>query len=91
MSGRPLPADRWQSVTVTVPVGSGNAGAPQMLTGTRELAALADNFALHVFPGQEHNSLVVPRAKRPRTEAGPVCASACARPCGTRDLAIPGP
>ncbi|MET9622279.1 alpha/beta hydrolase [Streptomyces sp. NPDC006464] len=55
MSGRPLPADRWQSVTVPVLVGSGDAGAPQMLTGARELAALADNFALHVFPGQEHS------------------------------------
>lgn len=55
MSGRPLPAGRWQSVTVPVLVGSGDAGAPQMLGGARELAALADNFALHVFPGQEHN------------------------------------
>ncbi|MFG3053994.1 alpha/beta fold hydrolase [Kitasatospora sp. NPDC048239] len=55
MSGRPLPADRWQSVAVPVLVGSGDAGAPQMLDGARELAALADNFALHVFPGQEHN------------------------------------
>ncbi|MER7575124.1 alpha/beta hydrolase [Streptomyces sp. NPDC126514] len=55
MSGRPLPADRWQSVTVPVLVGSGDAGAPHMLTGARELAALADTFALHVFPGQEHN------------------------------------
>ncbi|MFI6423146.1 hypothetical protein ACIBG6_37895 [Streptomyces sp. NPDC050842] len=26
-----------------------------MLTGARELAALADNFTLQVFPGQEHN------------------------------------
>ncbi|MFF0738851.1 alpha/beta fold hydrolase [Streptomyces sp. NPDC004111] len=55
MSGRPLPADRWQSVTVPVLVGSGDAGAPHMLTGARELAALADNFTLHVFPGQEHD------------------------------------
>ncbi len=55
MSGRPLPADRWQSVKVPVLVGSGDAGASHMLTGARELAALADNFALHVFAGQEHN------------------------------------
>ncbi|MFB6520208.1 alpha/beta fold hydrolase [Streptomyces sp. NPDC056401] len=55
MSGRPLPTDRWQSVTVPVLVGCGDAGAPQMLTGARELAALADNFTLRVFPGQEHN------------------------------------
>ncbi|MFI6979098.1 alpha/beta fold hydrolase [Embleya sp. NPDC050154] len=55
MSGRPLPADRWRSVTVPVLVGSGDAGAPHMLTGARELVALADNFTLHVFPGQEHN------------------------------------
>ncbi|MGW5638388.1 alpha/beta fold hydrolase [Streptomyces sp. NPDC003832] len=55
MSGRPLPTDRWQSVTVPVLVASGDAGAPHMLTGARELAALADNFTLHVFPGQEHN------------------------------------
>ncbi|TXS49929.1 alpha/beta fold hydrolase [Streptomyces sp. t39] len=54
MSGRPLPADRWRSVTVPVLVGSGDAGPPHMLTGARELAALADNFTLHVFPGQEH-------------------------------------
>ncbi|MFJ3505504.1 MULTISPECIES: hypothetical protein [unclassified Streptomyces] len=54
MSGRPLPADRWRSVTVPVLVGSGDAGAPHMLTGARELAALADNFTLRVFPGQEH-------------------------------------
>ncbi|MFH8485132.1 alpha/beta fold hydrolase [Streptomyces longisporoflavus] len=54
MSGRPLPADRWASVKVPVLVGSGDAGAPHMLTGARELAALADNFTLHVFPGQEH-------------------------------------
>ncbi|MGW7071802.1 alpha/beta fold hydrolase [Streptomyces sp. NPDC054855] len=54
MSGRPLPADRWESVKVPVFVGSGDAGAPHMLTGARELAALADNFTLHVFPGQEH-------------------------------------
>ncbi|MFJ4428610.1 alpha/beta fold hydrolase [Streptomyces bobili] len=55
MSGQPLPTDLWQSATVPVLVGSGDAGAPQMLTGARELAALADNFTLHVFPGQEHN------------------------------------
>ncbi|MFE5484211.1 alpha/beta fold hydrolase [Streptomyces sp. NPDC056527] len=54
MSGCPLPTDRWQSVTVPVLVGSGDAGAPHMLTGARELAGLADNFILQVFPGQEH-------------------------------------
>ncbi|MFD0431944.1 hypothetical protein ACFQ60_46495 [Streptomyces zhihengii] len=54
MSGRPLPAGRWQAVNVPVLVGTGDAGAPHMLTGARELAALADNFTLHVFPGQEH-------------------------------------
>ncbi|RST15015.1 alpha/beta hydrolase [Streptomyces sp. WAC05374] len=55
MSGRPLPADRWQSVTIPVLVGSGDAGAPHMLTGARELASLAENFSLHTFPGQEHD------------------------------------
>ncbi|MEV5443965.1 alpha/beta hydrolase [Streptomyces sp. NPDC052644] len=55
MSGRPLPADRWRSVTVPVLVASGDAGAPHMLAGARELAAMSDNFTLHVFPGQEHN------------------------------------
>ncbi|WP_437018552.1 alpha/beta fold hydrolase [Streptomyces sp. enrichment culture] len=55
MSGRPLPADRWKSVTIPVLVGSGDAGAPHMLKGARELAALADNFTLHTFPGQEHD------------------------------------
>ncbi|MER7176334.1 alpha/beta fold hydrolase [Streptomyces mesophilus] len=54
MSGRPLPADRWRSVSIPVLVGSGDAGAPHMLTGAEELAALADNFSLRVFPGQEH-------------------------------------
>ncbi|MFG3510009.1 alpha/beta fold hydrolase [Streptomyces sp. NPDC047821] len=55
MSGRPLPTDRWQSVTIPVLVGSGDAGAPHMLTGARELASLAENFSLHTFPGQEHD------------------------------------
>ncbi|GGR08360.1 alpha/beta fold hydrolase [Streptomyces pilosus] len=55
MSGRPLPTDRWQSVTVPVLVGCGDAGAPHMLTGARELVALGDNFTLHLFSGQEHN------------------------------------
>ncbi|MGW0184607.1 alpha/beta fold hydrolase [Streptomyces sp. NPDC003362] len=54
MSGRSLPVDRWTSVTVPVLVGSGDAGAPHMLTGARELAAAGDNFTLRVFPGQEH-------------------------------------
>ncbi|MEW2418661.1 alpha/beta hydrolase [Streptomyces sp. NPDC046866] len=54
MSGRPLPLDRWASVTVPVLVGSGDAGAPHMLTGARELAAAGDNFTLRVFPGEEH-------------------------------------
>ncbi|MGW1774706.1 alpha/beta fold hydrolase [Streptomyces sp. NPDC002104] len=55
MSGRPLPADRWQSVKVPVLVGTGDAGAPHMLTGARELSALSGNFSLHVFPGQQHD------------------------------------
>ncbi|MFD3550657.1 alpha/beta fold hydrolase [Streptomyces goshikiensis] len=63
MSGRPLPADRWKSVTVPVLVGSGDAGAPQMLSGARELAALAGNFTLQVFPGREHN--IAPEALAP--------------------------
>ncbi|MFF5446275.1 alpha/beta fold hydrolase [Streptomyces sp. NPDC012888] len=54
MSGRPLPADRWKPVTVPVLVGCGDAGAPHMLSGARELASLADNFTLHTFPGQDH-------------------------------------
>ncbi|QIJ66295.1 alpha/beta hydrolase [Streptomyces sp. JB150] len=55
MSGRPLPVDRWRSVTIPVLVGSGDAGAPHMLTGARELAASAGNFSLRVFPGQQHD------------------------------------
>ncbi|MGA4954349.1 alpha/beta fold hydrolase [Streptomyces lavendulocolor] len=55
MSGRPLPADRWRSVTVPVLVGSGDAGDPHMLTGARELAELAGNFTLRTFPGQGHD------------------------------------
>ncbi|MFE1441135.1 alpha/beta fold hydrolase [Streptomyces sp. NPDC058739] len=54
MSGRPLPLERWTSVTVPVFVGSGDAGAPHMLTGARELAAAGPNFTLRVFPGEEH-------------------------------------
>lgn len=54
MSGRPLPVERWASVTVPVLVGSGDAGAPHMLTGARELAASAEQFTLRVFPGEEH-------------------------------------
>ncbi|SEB69047.1 Pimeloyl-ACP methyl ester carboxylesterase [Streptomyces sp. 2131.1] len=54
MSGRPLPVERWASVTVPVLVGSGDAGAPHMLTGARELVAAGDNFSLRVFPGEEH-------------------------------------
>ncbi|MER7519034.1 alpha/beta hydrolase [Streptomyces sp. NPDC126499] len=54
MSGRPLPVDRWASVTVPVLVGSGDAGAPHMLTGARELAATSERYTLRVFPGQEH-------------------------------------
>ncbi|MFP3988737.1 alpha/beta hydrolase [Streptomyces sp. E11-3] len=55
MSGRPLPADRWQSVKVPVLVGSGGASETHMLNGAQELAALGDNFTLHTFPGQDHN------------------------------------
>ncbi|MET9373681.1 alpha/beta hydrolase [Streptomyces sp. NPDC002992] len=54
MSGRPLPADRWRSVTIPVLVGSGDAGAAHMLGGARELAARGDNYTLHTFPGQDH-------------------------------------
>ncbi|WP_031008649.1 alpha/beta fold hydrolase [Streptomyces sp. NRRL F-5727] len=63
MSGRPLPADRWASVTVPVLVGSGDAGAPHLLTGARACAALADNFTLRVFPGEEHT--IAPAALAP--------------------------
>ncbi|MFC8535710.1 alpha/beta fold hydrolase [Streptomyces sp. NPDC057249] len=55
MSGRPLPVERWASVTVPVLVGSGDRGAPHMLTGARELAAAGDNYTLRVFPGEEHD------------------------------------
>ncbi|MFC7922088.1 alpha/beta fold hydrolase [Streptomyces cinereoruber] len=55
MSGRPLSGDRWRTVTIPVLVGSGDAGAPHMLTGARELAALGGNFTLQVFPGQDHD------------------------------------
>ncbi|BAU83746.1 alpha/beta hydrolase fold protein [Streptomyces laurentii] len=54
MSGHPLPVDRWASVTVPVLVGSGDQGAPHILTGARELAEAGDNFTLRVFPGEEH-------------------------------------
>ncbi|MFD8010750.1 hypothetical protein [Streptomyces sp. NPDC058955] len=32
-----------------------HSGAPHMLTGARELAALAHHFTLRPFPGQEHD------------------------------------
>ncbi|MCG7528569.1 alpha/beta hydrolase [Streptomyces sp. OfavH-34-F] len=54
MSGRPLPLERWASVTVPVLVGSGDAGAPHMETGARELAGAGDNFTLRIFEGEEH-------------------------------------
>ncbi|WP_460367822.1 alpha/beta fold hydrolase [Actinocorallia lasiicapitis] len=55
MSGRPLPGDRWTSVTVPVLVGSGDSGPDHMLNGARELAALSDDFTLRIFPGQDHD------------------------------------
>ncbi|MFF8288969.1 alpha/beta fold hydrolase [Streptomyces sp. NPDC016309] len=55
MSGRPLPVERWASVTVPVLVASGDAGAPHMEAGARELAAAGDNFTLRIFPGEEHS------------------------------------
>ncbi|MGE7390845.1 alpha/beta fold hydrolase [Streptomyces sp. NPDC004126] len=67
MSGRPLPVDRWASVTVPVLVGSGDAGAPHMLTGARELAAAGQNFTLRVFPGEEH--AIAPEALAPALAA----------------------
>ncbi|MFJ3876961.1 hypothetical protein ACIPW5_05835 [Streptomyces sp. NPDC090077] len=36
-------------------MGSGDAGAPHILTGARELDALAGNFPPRVCPGQEHD------------------------------------
>ncbi|MGQ4488363.1 alpha/beta fold hydrolase [Streptomyces sp. SAS_281] len=67
MSGRPLPVERWASVTVPVLVGSGDMGAPHMLTGARELAAAGDNFTLQVFPGAEHD--ISPQAMAPALAA----------------------
>ncbi|MFV2120548.1 alpha/beta fold hydrolase [Streptomyces sp. Act-28] len=55
MSGRPLPADRWRSVTVPVLVGAGDAGEAHILDGARALAALGDNYALRTLPGQQHD------------------------------------
>ncbi|MEU8539919.1 alpha/beta hydrolase [Streptomyces sp. NPDC048717] len=54
MAGRPLPLDRWASVTVPVLVGSGDRGAPHILTSARELTTAGDNFTLRLFPGEEH-------------------------------------
>ncbi|MGZ2359352.1 alpha/beta hydrolase [Streptomyces sp. 372A] len=67
MSGRPLPVERWASVTVPVLVGSGDMGAPHMLTGARELVAAGDNFTLQVFPGAEHD--ISPQAMAPALAA----------------------
>ncbi|MFF2011810.1 alpha/beta fold hydrolase [Streptomyces sp. NPDC058195] len=67
MSGRPLPLGRWASVTVPVLVGSGDAGAPHMLTGARELAAAGASFTLRVFPGEEHT--IAPKTLAPALTA----------------------
>ncbi|MEV7617764.1 alpha/beta hydrolase [Streptomyces sp. NPDC089799] len=55
MSGRPLPADRWRSVSVPVLVAHGDAGDPAMSSAAKELASRADHFTLRCLPGQNHN------------------------------------
>ncbi|MFB6817976.1 alpha/beta fold hydrolase [Streptomyces sp. NPDC056347] len=67
MSGRPLPLDRWASVAAPVLVASGDAGAPHILTGARELAEAGDNFTLRVFPGEEHT--IAPKTLAPALAA----------------------
>ncbi|MFE7468412.1 alpha/beta fold hydrolase [Streptomyces sp. NPDC057499] len=67
MSGRPLPLDRWASVTAPVLVASGDAGAPHILTGASELAEAGDNFTLRVFPGEEHT--IAPKTLAPALAA----------------------
>ncbi|MFG2296120.1 alpha/beta fold hydrolase [Streptomyces sp. NPDC048603] len=63
MSGRPLPRDRWQSVSVPVLVAHGDAGDPYMINAAKELASHAPHFTLHCLTGQNHN--VDPRALAP--------------------------
>lgn len=55
MSGRPLPADRWSSVSVPVLVAHGGAGEPYMAAGAKELASHGAHFTLQTLPGQNHN------------------------------------
>ncbi|MEU6482607.1 alpha/beta hydrolase [Streptomyces sp. NPDC046887] len=55
MSGRPLPLDRWRSVTVPVLVASGGAGEAFMRTGAEELARTGENFTTRTLPDQDHN------------------------------------
>lgn len=63
MSGRPLPTDRWRSVTVPVLVGHGSAGTAYMANGAKELASHGPNYSLRTLPGQDHN--VDPHALAP--------------------------
>ncbi|MFJ8014941.1 alpha/beta fold hydrolase [Streptomyces sp. NPDC096339] len=67
MTGRPLPADRWQSVRIPVLVGYGSAGETYMANGAKELASLGDNYTLHALPGQGH--AVDPHALAPVLKA----------------------
>ncbi|MFE4638541.1 alpha/beta fold hydrolase [Streptomyces sp. NPDC056773] len=63
MSGRPLPTDRWSSVSVPVLVGHGGAGETYMAHAAKELASHGDNYTLHTLPGQNHT--VDPQALAP--------------------------
>lgn len=63
MSGRPLPTDRWSSVSVPVLVGHGGAGETYMAHAAKELASHGDNYTLHTLPGQNH--AVDPQALAP--------------------------
>ncbi|MFD7256363.1 alpha/beta fold hydrolase [Streptomyces sp. NPDC059874] len=63
MSGRPLPRDRWQSVTVPVLVAHGDSGDAYMINAAKQLGSHAPNYTLRCLPGQNHN--VDPRVLAP--------------------------
>ncbi|MEU8675465.1 alpha/beta hydrolase [Streptomyces sp. NPDC048560] len=63
MSGRPLPAGRWDAVRIPVLVGEGGASEAWMRNGARALAGLGANYTLHTFAGQDHG--IAPKVLAP--------------------------
>jgi pimeloyl-ACP methyl ester carboxylesterase len=55
MSGRPLPADRWASVTMPTLVADGGASYPFVRAGAEALAALLPDARRRTLDGQSHD------------------------------------